>query len=197
MLSLISRGTITTKKHLFPRCTALPNPVMWFIQPWRLRHRCAHSHTQLPFLHNNYLPRHWGGDSPVSGRCPVLQGEFWNVWFCEGTTMTILSACSCEGCFVAALDITIPLQKQEFQPLENSQVRRNAQTQKTLAHTLREAEHHVFCQKTSRISCFPSLGCNFTFMGQVFHVPGNMELSISDFSKDLWKTFNGLLIKTK
>ena len=111
--------------------------------------------------------------------------------------MTTFFACSSECCFVSALDVTIPLREQEFQPLENSQVRRHAQSWKTSAYTPREVGCHVFCQKPSRISCFPSWGCNFTFWGQVFHVPGNQKLSISDFSKDLWKLFNGLLIKKK
>ena len=40
--------------------------------------------------------------------------------------MTTFFACSFECCFVSALDVTIPLREQEFQPLENFQVRRNA-----------------------------------------------------------------------
>ena len=48
--------------------------------------------------------------------------------------MTTFFACSFECCFVSALDVTIPLREQEFQPLENSQVRRNAQPWKTRAH---------------------------------------------------------------
>lgn len=117
-------------------------------EPWQQRHtsfqdtqpcptqQCGlsshHAQDTDALVHTHYFlfctvpPPHWGGDSPVSGRCSDLQDGLWNLWFCEGTTMTTFFACSFECCFVSALDVTIPLREQEFQPLENFQVRRNA-----------------------------------------------------------------------
>lgn len=62
---------------------APPSLVMGFIQPW------AHSHAELPFLRKASVPP-LGRRPPLSGRCPVPQGGFWNVQFCWGTKIPTL-----------------------------------------------------------------------------------------------------------
>lgn len=71
-----------------------------------------------------------------------------------------------------------------FSPQRISELEGTHRLGKTLNTHQENAGHCVFCQKPSRISCFPSLRCNCTFGGQVFSVPGNLELSIPDFLKD-------------
>lgn len=96
-LSLSSQGNIITKKHIFGKGTALPNLVMWFMQP------SAHWHTELPFMNKASLPA--GGDPQRLDVLAVLQGGFWSVRLRRGTTLVVLcssskSFCCCAGSYL-------------------------------------------------------------------------------------------------
>lgn len=113
MLSLTSQGNMVTMKHIWK----MPSPAQLsdVVYPTL---RLIHIQNFLFEIKPPSLPpqERW---SPLSGRCPVPPGGFWNVQFCWGNPITSLWS-------------------GKFQPLEDFWVRRNTQTWENLEHTPRE-----------------------------------------------------------
>ena len=153
---------------------------MWFVQP------SARPHTELPFLNKASLPQGRCLGDALSCRvgfrvCSLAEGpQYQSLLLLLKVVLWLLWL------------LLLPAWNGGFQPLEDSRVRRNAQIWENLAHSPGHCLVPCVLPEASRISCFPSLRCNFTFRGQVFSAPGNLEVSIPDFCKDSERYSMGL-----